>query len=161
MKGIVYQLNRKPEIQGERGLPKLAIASAHISYQGVKGDYNHYRKKWKFNTSSRALLIYPKEMYQQLQIEGWPANPGDLGENITTEEIPCESFLLESIWNIGEVQIKISEPCKPCKVLGLLEYIGEKRKVEFVKTLVNRRGWYARVLKEGIINKKDIIERIS
>lgn len=148
-------------LQGERGLPKLAVALAHVSYQGVEGDYNHYRKKWKFNTASRALLIYPKEMYQQLQIEGWSANLGDLGENITTEEISYEYFLLKSIWNIGEVQIKISEPCNPCKVLGLLEYVGEKRKVEFVKTLVNRRGWYAEVLKEGVIKKGDIIERIS
>ncbi len=158
--GRIYQISSKPKIEGERGLPKFARDFAYVTSNGVEGDFNHFRKSWKFNTSLRALLIYPKEMYDKLQTEGWSVFPGDLGENITTGGIFYENFGINSIWRVGEIKIQISEVCSPCKNLRFIPSIGMKVK-EFVQTLVGRRGWYAKVLEEGTIKKGDLVERVS
>ena len=56
--------------------------------------------------------------------------------------------------------IEISFICDPCMTLKHLDYFGSEKVKEFIKTLVNRRGWYARVLKPGYISKGDAIRNI-
>ena len=53
---------------------------------------------------------------------------------------------------IGEAEIEISFICEPCTNLYKLPYIGTQRGPEFMAAIMNRRGWYARVLKEGHIS---------
>ena len=36
-------------------------------------------------------------------------------------------------------------------LLKILPYVGQEKKVEFIKTMINRRGWYAKVQKTGKI----------
>jgi MOSC domain-containing protein YiiM len=62
-------------------------------------------------------------------------------------------------YRIGEVECEISKACTPCKNLYLLDYVGNNP--EFLKTTLNRRGWYARVLKEGKIRVGDSIEQVT
>jgi MOSC domain-containing protein YiiM len=50
---------------------------------------------------------------------------------------------------IGDVELEISKPCDPCTETYSLPYIGEARGPAFVRALVGRRGWYARVLTGG------------
>jgi MOSC domain-containing protein YiiM len=38
-----------------------------------------------------------------------------------------------------------------------LPYIGDERGQEFMKTIKDRRGWYARVLEEGVVQSGDQI----
>ncbi len=86
MPGLIYQLNRKPQTPGERGLPKLPVEEAMITFQGIEGDYNRYRSERKQNNPDWALLLMPLEMIMQLNREGWPVNPGDLGVNRTAPD---------------------------------------------------------------------------
>lgn len=157
----VYQINVKPETPGQRGLPKLAVSSAVVTREGIVGDFNRYRHEHRRDNPDMALLVMPLEMLQRLNEEGWPLRPGDIGENITTVGIPNESFAQGNCYKIGEVEIQISVKCDPCKNLYGLSYVGGKRGPEFVKTMLNRRGWYARVLKAGRIKKDDVIEQIQ
>jgi MOSC domain-containing protein YiiM len=48
-----------------------------------------------------AILLIPLETIEELQGEGWPIKPGDIGENFTTEGIPYSSFAPESIIKSG------------------------------------------------------------
>ena len=51
----------------------------------------------------------------------------------------------------GEVELEISKRCDPCVVLYGLSYIGQERGPGFVRTLRGRRGWFARVIRGGML----------
>ena len=59
------------------------------------------------------------------------------------------------------MEIEISFVCDPCMTLQNLPYIGKKNINSFIKDLMGRRGWYAKVLKAGIIQKGDPLTIIS
>ena len=47
--------------------------------------------------------------------------------------------------------MEISYICPPCANLYALLYVGDKRRFEFIKTIMNHRGWYTRILNEGSV----------
>lgn len=161
MEGRIYQVNTKGRIPGERGLPKSPVESAYISSGGLEGDYNHYRTNKLRGDAEQAVLLYPLEMIRKLNEEGWPVEPGDLGENVTTEGLDYSAFTAGGVYEVGEALLEVTKPSHPCSNLAALSYVGEARKKEFIKTLLNRRGWYARVLKEGRVRPGDHVERVN
>ena len=106
-------------------------------------------------------MLYPLEMILRLNEEGWPVEPGDLGENITTEGLDYSAFTAGGLYEVGEALLEVTKPCVPCSNLAALPYVGEARKREFIRALVNRRGWYARVLREGRVRPGDRVERVN
>ena len=160
MNGRVYQINTKPETPGERGLPKRQTETVFVSYKGVEGDFNRYRQEKCNGRLDKAILLMPLEMIVQLNSEGWPISPGDIGENITSQWSPYNNFCQNKKYKIGEIEIQISELCIPCGNLKILPYVGKERWPEFKKAMTGRRGWYARVLKEGRIKVGDEIVAI-
>ncbi|MBX4196218.1 MOSC domain-containing protein [Candidatus Pacearchaeota archaeon] len=160
LEGKVYQLNIKAEIQGQRGIPKFSIDMAKIMKEGVTGDYNRHRYESLGGDLDQAILIMPLEMIQELNKEGWPISAGDIGENITTQGIAYDDFKPGDSYQIGKAIVQISRACVPCKNLAVLSYVGKERKVEFVKTMLKRRGWYASVVQEGMVQRGDDILRI-
>ena len=157
MPGVVEQINVKPEKAGERGLPKAPVVSAKVTPAGVEGDFNVYRHEEKGDDPDSALLIMPIETMRELNAEGWPVRPGDLGENLSTSGIPYDGFAVGKTYTAGEVRFQISRPCDPCDNLYLLPYVGRSRGPTFLKVTLGRRGWYARVLRGGRVSKGDPI----
>ena len=157
MAGVVQQINVKPQTPGEHGLPKKPVESAFVSVAGVQGDFNVYRHEKRKDDPAWALLVMPIEMINQLNSEGWPIKPGDLGENFTTSGIPYSDFAVGKVFDAGGVRFQISLACDPCDNLWLLPYVGREKGPAFLKTMLHRRGWYARVLKEGRVRKGDRI----
>ena len=161
MGGYIYQINVKPEIAGKRGLPKLPVESALVTFKGVGNDFNTFRyKQEKDDPADRAVLLLPLETITELNNKGWPVKPGHIGENITTKGILYAQFMPGKCYKIGEIKIKIHDQATPCGALKRLEYITEKNYQEFKQILEGRRGWYARVLQEGTIKKGDSIEEL-
>ncbi|MBI2668988.1 MOSC domain-containing protein [Candidatus Woesearchaeota archaeon] len=137
-----------------------ALATFDVTVQGFQGDYNVHRTERKNSDPYKALLLMPLETIVELNSEGWPVNPGDLGENITTSGLLYDSFSVGQRYRIDEAEIEISEPCTPCVNVSLLPYVGEEKVTKFMSILAkptNRRGWYAKVLREGRICKGDPI----
>jgi MOSC domain-containing protein YiiM len=152
------QINRKARTIGEAGLPKVPVLAVRISRGGVEGDFNVYRHERKNDTSDRALLLYPSETLAALNAEGWPVAPGDIGENLTIDGIPYDAMKPGTRWAVGPALVlEISEACNPCKTLGKLPYIGAEKVDRFMATMKGRRGWYARVVKEGIVTAGDAV----
>ncbi|MDD9880320.1 MAG: MOSC domain-containing protein [Candidatus Marinimicrobia bacterium] len=151
----VQQINVKPDIQGEVGLPKMPINTANVTFSGIDGDYNRFRKKKKDNDPDMAIMIISTDILFELNQEGWPVQPGDLGENLTLSGMDYGSIKPGQQYKIGDVILEISFICDPCSNLYALPYVGEDRGPEFIKTLMNRRGWYARVLTRGIMKPGD------
>lgn len=158
MPGRVFQLNIKPLIGEEPGLPKLPVDSALLTPAGFAGDYNRYRQEKKSGSPDMAVLVMPLETLQDLAKEGWPVKPGDIGENITTSGLAYADFSVGKKFRVGESAIiEISEPCTPCATLKALPYVGAEKITGFIRLMMGRRGWYARVLEKGLIHKDDVI----
>jgi MOSC domain-containing protein YiiM len=158
--GRVHRLGRKSQTPGERGLPKPEIPEAQITVQGVVGDYNVYRHDEARDDPAMAILIMPLETLNELDREGWPVRPGDIGENITTEGLPYDAFAPGDRFRVGGTLLEITKPCTPCDNLYQLPYVGRERGPAFLKAMLDRRGWYARVLKEGTVRTNDRVERV-
>lgn len=149
--GKVIKLHAKAKGPEGLGLPKQLVQTATVTKEGLQGDYNYYRTEHLDSTPDQALLIITMDKIQELNNEGWMIKPGDIGENLTIEGMAYDEFEPGSIFRVGEVEFQISYACDPCKNLYHLSYVGETKGPEFVKTMMHRRGWYARVLKEGRI----------
>jgi MOSC domain-containing protein YiiM len=147
--GIVHQINLKSERPGERGLPKFPVDRALVKRTGLVGDFNRWRHEEAHDDLAMAILLMPLETIGELQVEGWPIKPGDIGENFTTEGIPYNSFSPGKRYQIGKAVIRITKPCDPCSNLYALPNIGKGK--DIVKALYKRRGWYASVENEGSV----------
>jgi hypothetical protein len=162
-RGLVYRLHVKPETSGERGLPKRFVPAAYASREGMEGDFNVWRRlKKRENDLDYALLVTTDEMLKELSSEGWQLNPGDIGENITTRGIDYHSFAPGKKYRVGRsAVIQVSEACVPCTNLYLLPQIGNEKGPAFLKAILGRRGWYARVLEEGSVVVWDRFQEIE
>ncbi len=158
VRGRVVRVSAKPETPGEPGLPKREVASATVTAAGVAGDFNGYRHRKKADDPAQAVLVVPVETLGALAAEGWPVAPGDLGENLTTQGVPYDALAIGRRYRAGSVLIEISKVCEPCTTLHALPYVGEARGPEFVKTMVGRRGMYARVIEPGTVAPGDAFE---
>ena len=154
----LFKINKKPEADNEYGLPKKSVPNSIIKYHGLEGDFNHFRNLKKFNDPDMAIMLLSIDILDDLNKEGWPVKPGDLGENLTLKNIQYSDLKPNQKYKIGTVELQISIICAPCSKLQILDYIGPAKKNIFIKTLINRRGWYARVLKEGKIQTGDSLE---
>ena len=120
MSGIVVQVNRKPETPGQHGLPKVPADAVRVTVHGLDGDYNRFRTYAKGSDPARAVMIMPLETLRELNAEGWPVLPGDMGENITSQGIPYDDFVIGGRYQVGEAVIEIAEPCLACMNLAAL-----------------------------------------
>ena len=161
MNPYVLQLNIKGEKIHEVGLPKKETKIGKIKFQGIEGDFNRFRFSKKGNDPNMALMILSTDIIKELNNKGWPVKPGDLGENLSIDNINYSSIQPGQCYQVGSVKLKISIICAPCNNLKNLDYVGESKKLSFIKTLINRRGWYAKVLTEGIITKNDLFKIVQ
>jgi MOSC domain-containing protein YiiM len=159
MKGWVHQVNVKPKTPGERGLPKKPVSSCQVARSGLLGDFNIYRHEQLQDDPDSAVLLMPLEALKELNSEGWPIEPGDIGENITTTGIPYDHFAPGKVFRVGGVRLQVTRACVPCDNLYQLPFVGKTKGPAFLKTMLGRRGWYARVLTEGVVAKGDLIYR--
>lgn len=145
---------------GERGIPKRPTPDVSVTKNGLQGDYNVYRQEEKGGDQDSAVLLVPMETIRELNSEGWPVSPGDLGENFTTSGISYSSFEVGKKFRLGGAELQVSRACDPCENLFVLPYVGAAKGPEFLKVMLGRRGWYARVLKEGRVTRGDLIEEL-
>ena len=151
MQGRLVQLNLKPREGRSRGLPKRAVSQLTIAAEGVKGDYNRWRTEKANGDPDQAVLLLSEEILAGLQAEGWPVQPGDLGENVTVAGLPPDALRVGAIVRLGDAVLEISKACDPCTILYTLPYVGVERGPEFLRVMQGRRGWYARVLQGGTV----------
>ena len=162
---------------------KTEVVKVEILVDGMVGDYNHYRTIALANTTDRAVSILTLDVMDMLKCEKEPWNKiqnGDLGENLLIEGLLFNDFLignkvriydpnLDSKINVGVV-LEITEPIVPCANLCKLPCINDsdldpKDRIETCKNFLERlaeedglRGWYAKVLQAGFIEKGYCIE---
>ena len=80
VRGRIVQLNLKPKEGRARGLPKRPVPQLTITTDGVQGDFNRWRTEKANGDPDQAVLLHSEEILADLRAEGWPVQPGDLGE---------------------------------------------------------------------------------
>ena len=100
------------------------------------------------------------DVLTEFQKAGWPVKAVDIGENITVEGLKYRELIPGNQYRVGHAVIEVMEPATPCKNLQVLSYVGQEKLPDFQKLLLHRRGWYCRVLQEGLVCQGDSIESV-
>jgi MOSC domain-containing protein YiiM len=159
-----------------------------IRFHGIVHDYNDYRTTAKNSTLDRAVSLWTTDVLELLQAYGYDqVQPGDLGENLSVEDIPYTFFQVGQRYRFfsppamdddeakeDAVVLEITERIEPCGSLCVLPYINSdtllqpkervKRCQDFLKLLDQHdglRGWYAKVLREGTIRPGNIVVKVE
>ena len=107
----------------------------------------------------KAVYAYAIEDYQWWESElGEPVPPGTFGENLTTNGIDLSAAVVGEVWAIGDVRLAVTEPRLPCFKLGMR--MGD---AAFVRRFARarRHGVYLRIVQEGDVGARDVIEPTS
>lgn len=144
MKGVLTQLNISPG-----GMPKLPVAEARVTVDGVAGDWQRNRKF--HGGPNRAVCIYSEELYAWLRESGVDLVNGAVGENFTTRGIDLNRLEPGDRLRVGECLIEITKVRVPCSNL-------KKWDVDLPEMIVGRSGWVAKVVEEGVVKAGDGIE---
>lgn len=155
MTGTVAGVSAKPKSGDEPGLPKRPVASLTLTAAGAGGDYNRYRTRTLHGDPDSAVLLLTEDILLSLRGEGWPVGAGDLGENVLLAGIGNDALAPGRRLRLGEALVEVTRACVPCSELYELPYVGADRGPRFLRTLQGRRGWYARVLGEGLVAPGD------
>lgn len=142
--GRLYQIN----ISGG-GVPKLPVAKARITSDGVIGD--RQRNRSVHGGRDRALCLFSLERIESLRQEGHAIYPGASGENLTLAGLNWEAVGPGDRLGIGErVELELTSYTMPCRYNACWFLGGAYGRISHKR----HPGWsrlYARVVRVGTI----------
>lgn len=161
MTGSVLQLNSSPG-----GIPKRPIPEAIVTVEGVRGD--HWAHPEIHGGPNQALLLITSEGIDELIAQGFPLFRGALGENLTTLGLDRRLLRVGQRYRAGEVFLELTKRRAPCIQLnvygpGIQRAIFDPQ-VQAGDPSSPRwglSGFYARVLKGGVIRPHDPIALVE
>jgi MOSC domain-containing protein YiiM len=134
--------------------------------EGIRGD--SWAHPQIHGGPNQALLLITSEGIGQLIAQGYPVFPGALGENLTTLGLDRRQMRIGQRYRAGEVMLEIAKMRTPCTTLDVY---GSSIKHAIYDARVNASdassprwglaGFYARVLRGGMVRPKDIIELLD
>lgn len=108
----------------------------------------------------KAVYVYPLEHYDYWcgELPDTELTLGNFGENFTTTGLKEEALNIGDRFQIGTVQLMVTQPRMPCYKLGIR--FGRPDMVK--RFLASRRtGFYFSVLQEGEVGVGDTLELVS
>jgi MOSC domain-containing protein YiiM len=147
MIGTLLQLN-----VSQGGMPKLPVATARVTPQGVEGD--RQRNKKCHGGPNRAICIFSTELYDRLRALGIDLVPGSVGENLTTTGIDLQRLARGDRLKVGQCVIEITSVRVPCRNLKQWDE-------DLPELIVGYSGWVANVITEAAVRAGDSIEQIQ
>jgi MOSC domain-containing protein YiiM len=135
--------------------------------EGVEGDAHRgvtvkHRSRVRADPTQpnlRQVHLIAAELFDELDDKGFAVGVGDLGENITTEEIDLLALPVGTILAIGETRIELTGLRNPCSQIeafqaGLLAAVLDK---DEDGSLIRKAGVMGVVLEGGEIQPGDAI----
>ena len=105
----------------------------------------------------KAVYAFPAEhyLYYQEILKQDPYEPGQFGENLTTEGMLESNVHIGDRYRVGEAVFEVSQPRSPC-----FKFAIKMGTAESLSVCINsaKTGFYFRVLSEGIVQAGDHIE---
>jgi len=135
------------------GVPKLPVAEARITVNGVAGD--RQRNLEVHGGTERAVCLFSLEVIEALQAEGHSIRPGASGENLTVAGLVWAEVKPGDRLRIGDaVLLEMVSHTAPCKYNAQWFANGDFSRI----SQKLHPGWsrlYARVLAEGVVRTGD------
>jgi MOSC domain-containing protein YiiM len=157
MTGRILQINISPG-----GIPKLPIAEAVVTSEGIRGD--SWAHPQIHGGSNQALLLITSEGIAELAVQGFPLYYGALGENLTTSGLDRRRMRAGQRYRAGEVFLELTKARGPCAALDVFGtglqramYDAQVKAGDASTPRWGLSGFYARVLRPGVIRPHDII----
>ncbi len=148
----VTMIQNNPEVlavcTSNGGIPKIPRAFAYVFKTGLAGDgHNHDKHK----TPLQAVCLQDVEFLEELMREGFPLTLGTIGENVTVRDLFVQKLPIGTVLEFsGGVVIELTKVRKPCYVLDAID-------PKLKEVIMGRCGYYARVIREGVIKPGDKI----
>jgi MOSC domain-containing protein YiiM len=161
MTGTIVQVSISPG-----GVPKRPIAEAEVTPTGIRGD------SWAHSDihggPNQAVLLITSEGIGELIAQGYPLFPGALGENLTTLGLDRRQMRIGQRYRVGDVILELTKMRAPCTTLNVYGpsivkavYDAQVQANDASSPRWGLGGFYARVLKGGLVRPKDIIGLID
>ena len=103
---------------------------------------------------SKAVYAYPSEHYEfwRAELPGTDLPNGMFGENLTTEALLEKDVYIGDRFQVGEAELKVTEPRMPCYKLGI-----KFGRPDIIKRFLTSRrtGFYFAVVREGMVGAGD------
>lgn len=146
-KAVVLAINISPG-----GIPKFSVDFIHVTINGLEGDgHNHAKHRTPF----QAVCLQDIEKLEELNCEGYSLSMGTTGENLTVKNLNVNALSIGAVLKFsGGVILELTKIRKPCYVLDSID-------PKLKESIVGRCGTYAKVLREGVLQKGEIIEVIQ
>ncbi|HIK15986.1 MAG TPA: MOSC domain-containing protein [Leptolyngbyaceae cyanobacterium M33_DOE_097] len=108
----------------------------------------------------KAVYVYPLEHYDywRTELPDTDLTMGNFGENFTTTGLKEEDLNIGDLFQIGSVELMVTQPRMPCYKLGI-----RFGRADMVKRFLasRRTGFYFRVLQEGEVVAGDTLALMS
>ena len=139
---------RKDEVAGPIAVGKLGLQGDEVFSTDVHGGLQ------------MAVLAYSAEHYPdwQRELARTDFGPGALGENLTLAGLDERTVCIGDTYQVGEVQLQVSQPRGPCS--NISRYWGIPTLLKRVSE-THRTGWYMRVLVEGRLERGQAMTRTA
>ena len=161
MTGSIVQISISPG-----GVPKRPVAEAEVTPEGIRGD--SWAHPQIHGGPNQALLLITSEGIGQLIAQGYPVFPGALGENLTTLGLDRRQMRIGQRYRVGDVMLEITKMRSPCATLDVYGpsikhavYDAQVKAGDASSPRWGLAGFYARVLRGGMVRPKDIIELVD
>jgi MOSC domain-containing protein YiiM len=161
MTGTIVQINISPG-----GIPKRPIVQAEVTPAGIRGD--SWAHPQIHGGPEQALLLILSESIQELIEQGYPLYSGALGENLTVSGLDRREMRIGQRYRAGEVLLELTKVRTPCSQLDIYGpsikqaiYDRQVNDGDFSSPRWGLSGFYARVLRAGILRPRDIIELLD
>jgi MOSC domain-containing protein YiiM len=144
-----FQYNGRPA----RSAIWKAPVVGRVAARGVNLEGDDQADRSAHGGPDKAVYAYAVEDVRWWEREvGRPLQPGQFGENLTTEGIDVNESLVGERWAVGTTVLEVSEPRVPCWRLGVrMDDKGFVRR--FTEAL--RPGAYLRIVAEGMLGAGD------
>ena len=131
-----------------------------VAARGVNLEGDDQADRRAHGGPDKAIYAYAVEDVRWWERElGRSLQPGNFGENLTTEGIGVNEALIGERWEVGTTLLEVSEPRVPCWRLGVR--MDDKSFIRrFTEAL--RPGAYLRIIVEGFVGAGDgirVVER--
>ena len=147
-----------------RGQPAVSAiwkspVEGRVAAQGVNLEGDDQADRQAHGGPDKAVYAYASEDYRWWEQEiDRKLEPGQFGENLTTEGIDVTGALVGERWEIGSTMLEVSEPRVPCWRFAVrMEDSAFPRR--FTKAL--RPGSYLRIVSEGDLGSGDEIRVVE
>lgn len=150
MTGEISQLNIS-----RGGIPKRATPEAKLTSEGLEGDAWAHPKI--HGGPNQSILLIGQEVLDELNALGYRLFPGALGENLTTTHLDYNQLQAGQRFRLGsQCEIELTKLREPCRTLDVYNS-DNLEKIQKLLKLEGRGGWYARILKPGLLFTGDKI----